>query len=157
MKGDLADGSLASDVLRQDRTDVSIAIKPGTVRFVVQAAQQFFGEGNLDCSRHTMPTSVHWWACAAIARALAKCVRRHTEKKDYCQQALIAISDDRYDAGMTRSKIAISLPKDQLARVHREVRAGRADSVSGYIARPGGTREARVSAGTAAGSDRAVW
>jgi hypothetical protein len=38
-----------------------------------------------------------------------------------------------YDAGMTRSKIAISLPKDQLARVHREIRAGRADSVSGYI------------------------
>ena len=35
---------------------------------------------------------------------------------------------------MTRAKIAISLPKDQLARVHREVRAGRADSVSGYIA-----------------------
>jgi Arc/MetJ-type ribon-helix-helix transcriptional regulator len=34
---------------------------------------------------------------------------------------------------MTRAKIAISLPKDQLARVHREVRAGRADSVSGYI------------------------
>ena len=39
-----------------------------------------------------------------------------------------------YDAGMTKSKIAISLPQDQLARVHREVRAGRADSVSGYIA-----------------------
>ena len=36
---------------------------------------------------------------------------------------------------MTRAKIAISLPKEQLARVHREVRAGRADSVSGYIAR----------------------
>ena len=35
---------------------------------------------------------------------------------------------------MTRSKIAISLPKEQLARVHREVRAGRANSVSGYIA-----------------------
>jgi hypothetical protein len=34
---------------------------------------------------------------------------------------------------MTRSKIAISLPKDQLAIAHREVRAGRADSVSGYI------------------------
>ena len=34
---------------------------------------------------------------------------------------------------MTRSKIAISLPKDQLAIVHQEVRAGRADSVSGYI------------------------
>jgi len=36
---------------------------------------------------------------------------------------------------MTRSKIAISLPKDQLAKVHREIRAARADSVSGYIAR----------------------
>jgi hypothetical protein len=35
---------------------------------------------------------------------------------------------------MTKSKIAISLPRDQLARAHREVRAGRADSVSGYIA-----------------------
>jgi hypothetical protein len=41
---------------------------------------------------------------------------------------------ERYDTGMTRSKIAITLPRDQLARVHREVRAGRADSVSGYIA-----------------------
>ena len=39
-----------------------------------------------------------------------------------------------YDNGMTRAKIAISLPKHQLARAHREVRAGRADSVSGYIA-----------------------
>jgi hypothetical protein len=36
---------------------------------------------------------------------------------------------------MTKSKIAITLPKDQLARVHQEVRAGRANSVSGYIAR----------------------
>ena len=35
---------------------------------------------------------------------------------------------------MTRSKIAISLPKEQLVKVHREVRAGRANSVSGYIA-----------------------
>lgn len=35
---------------------------------------------------------------------------------------------------MTRAKIAISLPKDQLMRAHREIRAGRADSVSGYIA-----------------------
>ena len=42
-------------------------------------------------------------------------------------------AQERYDIGMTKSKIAISLPKDQLARVHREVRAGRADSVSGYI------------------------
>jgi Arc/MetJ-type ribon-helix-helix transcriptional regulator len=35
---------------------------------------------------------------------------------------------------MTKAKIAISLPKDQIARVQREVRAGRAGSVSGYIA-----------------------
>lgn len=47
--------------------------------------------------------------------------------------------------GMTRSKIAISLPKDQLARVHREVRAGRADSVSGYIARVLAEHEKRES------------
>lgn len=41
----------------------------------------------------------------------------------------------RYDLGMTVSKIAISLPKHQIARVHKEVRAGRAPSVSGYISR----------------------
>jgi len=35
---------------------------------------------------------------------------------------------------MTKSKIAISLPRDQIARVKREVRAGQAGSVSGYIA-----------------------
>lgn len=52
---------------------------------------------------------------------------------------------ERYDAGMTKSKIAISLPKDQLARVHREVRAGRADSVSGYIARVLAEHEKRES------------
>ena len=52
---------------------------------------------------------------------------------------------ERYDAGMTRSKIAISLPRDQLARVHREVRAGRADSVSGYIARVLAEHEKRES------------
>jgi hypothetical protein len=46
---------------------------------------------------------------------------------------------------MTRLKIAISLPKDQLARVHREVRAGRADSVSGYIARVLAEQEKRES------------
>jgi Arc/MetJ-type ribon-helix-helix transcriptional regulator len=40
-----------------------------------------------------------------------------------------------YDSGMTTAKIAITLPKEQLARVQRAVRAGRADSVSGYIAR----------------------
>lgn len=36
---------------------------------------------------------------------------------------------------MTTAKIAISLPKDQLEAVRRHVRAGRADSVSGYIAK----------------------
>ena len=51
----------------------------------------------------------------------------------------------RYDVGMTKSKIAISLPKDQIARVHREVRAGRAGSVSGYIARVLAEQERRES------------
>jgi hypothetical protein len=46
---------------------------------------------------------------------------------------------------MTRSKIAISLPKVQLARVQREVLAGRADSVSGYIARVLAEEERRES------------
>lgn len=40
-----------------------------------------------------------------------------------------------YDGGMTVAKIAITLPRDQLARVQRAVRRGRADSVSQYIAR----------------------
>lgn len=48
---------------------------------------------------------------------------------------------------MTKSKIAISLPRDQLARVHREIRAGRADSVSGYIARLLAEQEKRESLG----------
>lgn len=51
----------------------------------------------------------------------------------------------RYDSGMTRSKIAISLPKEQLARVHREIRAGRAESVSGYIAQVLAEHEKRES------------
>ena len=46
---------------------------------------------------------------------------------------------------MTRSKIAISLPKEQIARVHREVRAGRAGSVSGYISQVLGEQERRES------------
>jgi hypothetical protein len=46
---------------------------------------------------------------------------------------------------MTSSKIAISLPREQLARVHSEVRAGRADSVSGYIARVLAEQEKRES------------
>lgn len=52
---------------------------------------------------------------------------------------------ERYDLGMTKSKIAISLPRDQIARVHREVRAGRAGSVSGYIARALAEQERRES------------
>src|SRR5690349_8083583 len=46
---------------------------------------------------------------------------------------------------MTMSKIAITLPEEQLKRVHREVRAGRADSVSGYIARVLAEQERRES------------
>ena len=48
---------------------------------------------------------------------------------------------------MTRSKIAISLPKDQLVKVHREVRAGRAASVSGYISQVLAEHEKRESLG----------
>jgi hypothetical protein len=59
--------------------------------------------------------------------------------------AFICPFQERYDSSMTRSKIAISLPKDQLVRVHREVRAGRADSVSGYIARVLAEHERRES------------
>jgi len=51
----------------------------------------------------------------------------------------------RYDVGMTYSKIAISLPGEQLARVRREVRGGRAASVSGYIARVLAEQERRES------------
>jgi hypothetical protein len=46
---------------------------------------------------------------------------------------------------MTMAKIAISLPQAQLARVHKEVRAGRADSVSGYIAQVLAEHERRES------------
>ena len=35
---------------------------------------------------------------------------------------------------MTAAKIAITLPREQLAKVQRAVRAGEASSVSGYIA-----------------------
>jgi Arc/MetJ-type ribon-helix-helix transcriptional regulator len=50
-----------------------------------------------------------------------------------------------YDAGMTTSKIAITLPDEQVASIHREVRAGRAESVSGYIAKALAERERRES------------
>jgi Arc/MetJ-type ribon-helix-helix transcriptional regulator len=46
---------------------------------------------------------------------------------------------------MTKAKIAISLPKEQIARVRREVRAGRASSVSGYIAKVLAEQERRES------------
>jgi Arc/MetJ-type ribon-helix-helix transcriptional regulator len=46
---------------------------------------------------------------------------------------------------MTTSKIAITLPREQLSRVHREIRAGRADSVSGYIAQALAEQEKRES------------
>src|SRR4051812_21413041 len=39
-----------------------------------------------------------------------------------------------YDSGMTAAKIAITLPREQLAKVRRAVRSGEASSVSGYIA-----------------------
>jgi hypothetical protein len=55
------------------------------------------------------------------------------------------VAKPEYDVGMTRSKIAISLPRDQIARVHREVRAGRAASVSGYIAKVLAEQEKRES------------
>src|SRR5438067_4600106 len=61
------------------------------------------------------------------------------------RRQLVILAHERYDPGMTRSKIAISLPKQQLARVHREVRAGRADSVSGYIAQVLAEHEKRES------------
>ncbi|HEY4158842.1 MAG TPA: hypothetical protein VGM29_12125 [Polyangiaceae bacterium] len=35
---------------------------------------------------------------------------------------------------MIAAKIAITLPQEQLARIRRAVRSGRASSVSGYIA-----------------------
>ena len=36
---------------------------------------------------------------------------------------------------MTAAKIAITLPREQLAKVRRAVQSGQASSVSGYIAR----------------------
>lgn len=46
---------------------------------------------------------------------------------------------------MTKSKIAISLPKEQLVRVHREIPAGRADSVSGHSSQAYAEQEHRES------------
>lgn len=41
----------------------------------------------------------------------------------------------RYDPGMTTAKIAISIERAQLEKVHQAVRVGRAKSISAYIAR----------------------
>jgi hypothetical protein len=65
--------------------------------------------------------------------------------KECRREDIIWPADQWYDASMTMAKIAISLPKDQLARVHREIRAGRADTVSGYIARVLAEQEKRDS------------
>ncbi len=82
-----------------------------------------------------------------IARFSTGSPNKASHPNDCCPQTsrLVAPVHKRYDAGMTRSKIAISLPTDQLARVHREVRAGRADSVSGYITRVLSEHEKRES------------
>ena len=48
---------------------------------------------------------------------------------------------------MTAAKIAITLPRDQLAKVQRAVRSGEASSVSGYIAGALAEKEARESLG----------
>lgn len=73
--------------------------------------------------------------CVRIAAQPVAPLARKPVSSRLRRHQLVTPAAERYDAGMTRSKIAISLPKDQLARVHREVRAGRANSVSGYIAR----------------------
>lgn len=46
---------------------------------------------------------------------------------------------------MTAAKIAITLPREQLARVRRAVRSGQAESVSGYIAHVLAAHEERES------------
>lgn len=46
---------------------------------------------------------------------------------------------------MTAAKIAITLPRGQLARVRQAVRTGQAESVSGYIARVLAEHEQRES------------
>lgn len=46
---------------------------------------------------------------------------------------------------MPKAKIAITLPVDQLRRIRKEVRAGRAESVSGYISEILAEQESRES------------
>jgi Arc/MetJ-type ribon-helix-helix transcriptional regulator len=46
---------------------------------------------------------------------------------------------------MTAAKIAITLPREQLAKVQRAVRSGEASSVSGYIAGALAEKEQRES------------
>ena len=66
------------------------------------------------------------WLCLMFRKVRMRLAHRSDPAKNFLW---------RYDDGMTKAKIAISLPKDQLARVQRKVRSGRADSVSGYITR----------------------
>lgn len=51
----------------------------------------------------------------------------------------------RYDSGLTAAKIAITLPREQLAKVQRAVTSGEASSVSGYIALALAEKEQRES------------
>ena len=90
-------------------------------------------------SGHEEPWAYHWACGGRSAGRSARAVRAG------CGPLLVKPVHERYDAGMTRAKIAISLPKDQLARVHREIRAGRAESVSGYIAQVLAEHEKRES------------
>jgi len=53
--------------------------------------------------------------------------------------------DAQYDCGMTAAKIAITLPREQLAKVQRAVKSGEASSVSGYIAGALAEKEQRES------------
>jgi len=50
-----------------------------------------------------------------------------------------------YDSSMTAAKIAITLPREQLAKVRHAVRSGQASSVSGYIAGALAEKEQRES------------
>ena len=60
--------------------------------------------------------------------------QKTVDRRRASAEAIATRPDLRYDNGMTAAKIAITLPADQLERVRRAVKRGRADSVSAYIA-----------------------
>jgi len=100
------------------------------------------------CEVETHKVEIWPFNRCAVARSTGRCAeagRRGCLGSHGCLASAVAAAQERYDCGMTKSKIAITLPQDQLARVHREVRAGRADSVSGYIARVLAEQEERES------------